>query len=363
MRHPTAGTLRRLVDEPAGVADADRDHVAGCLECLSGLAAAQQDAAAAGTALDVELATDVDAGWRRLSQAVAVEGRRRTVTAPVRTSRWRAALRSPVVAGVAALALVTGAGAAAAADWLQIFRTEEIALVPVTQADLVELPDLSAYGDVELIDEANVREVADAAAAEEATGLSVPQVGELPRGVQGDPAYQVGDAVSAVFTFSAEKAARAADAAGEALPAPPAGLDGSQFRLVAGPGVAAVWSSGSGAPALLVARGVAPTAYSSGISFDTARDYLLSLPGMPDDVASQLRSFSGDGTTLPLPVPADEVTSSSAEVDGRPATVLTSRDGTMSGVVWVDDEGVATAVAGSLSTDEVLSVARGLRDQ
>jgi hypothetical protein len=32
----------------------------------------------------------------------------------------------------------------------------------------------------------------------------------------------------------------------------------------------------------------------------------------------------------------------------------------MAGVVWVDD-GIVTAVAGSLSDDEVLSVARGLR--
>jgi hypothetical protein len=40
--------------------------------------------------------------------------------------------------------------------------------------------------------------------------------------------------------------------------------------------------------------------------------------------------------------------------------VLTLRDGTMTGVVWVDD-GIVTAVAGSLNADEVLSVARGLR--
>jgi anti-sigma factor RsiW len=90
------------------------------------------------------------------------------------------------------------------------------------------------------------------------------------------------------------------------------------------------------------------------------RDYLLSLPGLPEDIASQLRSFSGDGTTLPLPVPAEHVTTSTADVGGVPATVITSRDGTMAGVVWVDD-GVVTAVVGSLSADEVLSVARGLR--
>src|SRR5918999_4586923 len=131
MRHPTEGTVRRLLDEPAGVADADREHVAGCPVCLSGLAAARDDAAVVGAALDVEVATDVDAAWRRLSSTLAVEGRPRAAAAtPGR--RWRAALRSPRVAAIAAVALLAGAGAAAAADWLQIFHTEEIAPIKVT---------------------------------------------------------------------------------------------------------------------------------------------------------------------------------------------------------------------------------------
>jgi hypothetical protein len=53
MRHISDGTLRRLLDEPAGVADADREHTEDCPVCLSRLAAAQEDAAAAGAALDV----------------------------------------------------------------------------------------------------------------------------------------------------------------------------------------------------------------------------------------------------------------------------------------------------------------------
>src|SRR4051812_17078624 len=129
MRHPTDGTLRRLLDEPAGVADADRDHVAGCPVCLSGLAAAREDAALTGAALDADLAVDpssvdVDAGWRRLSHAAAADARRRSPVASG-APRWRAALRSPVIAVVAVLALLTGASAAAAADWLQIFRTQQ----------------------------------------------------------------------------------------------------------------------------------------------------------------------------------------------------------------------------------------------
>jgi hypothetical protein len=359
MRHPTDGTLRRLVDDPAGVADADREHVASCPACLSGLAAAQEDAAVAGAALGVECTVDVDAGWRRLSGAVAVQGRRRPAAA-VPASRWRATLRSPVVAAVGVVALLTGAAAAAAAEWLPIFRTERITPVTASEADLVKLPDLSDFGEVKVTEQVNVRAVADAAAAAAATGLSVPRVSELPRGVTGDPTYHVGGRASAVFTFSAEKAARFAASAGETLPTPPPGLDGTQFRLVAGPGLAEVWSEGRPLPAMIVARAVAPIAYSTGIPFETARDYLLSLPMLPQAVRAQLRGFSGDGTTLPLFVSVEQMTSSAADVGGVPATVLATRDGTMAAVVWVDN-GIVTAVAGSLRADEVLSVARGLR--
>jgi hypothetical protein len=209
-------------------------------------------------------------------------------------------------------------------------------------------------------EEIRVRPVADAAAAQAATGLAAAQVGELPRGVRGEPAYQVVDRASARFTFSAQKAAQFAAAGGWRLPPPPAGLDGSEFRLSAGPGLAAVWSQDRPLPALVVARVVAPTVYSSGVPFATARDYLLSLPGLPQNVAAQLRSFSDDGTTLPLFMTTEEMVSSTADVGGVPATVFASRDATMAGVVWVAD-GVVNAVAGSLSSDEVLAVARGLR--
>ncbi|GAA1534241.1 anti-sigma factor [Dactylosporangium maewongense] len=356
MRHPNDGTLRRLLDEPEGVADTDREHVAGCPVCLSGLAAAGEDAAFAGAALHIGTDPDVDAGWRRLTAA----GEPRRVPATARGPRWRAVLRSPVVAAVAAVALLTGASAAAAADWLQIFRTDRIAPITVTQADLVTMPDLAAYGDVRVTNGPNVRKVGDAAAAASITGLSVPRTGRLPRGVTGDPTFQVGDQANAVFTFSAEKAAQTAAAAGATLPPPPPGLDGSKFRLSAGPGLALVWQGGGrSAPAMIVARVVAPVAYSSGVPFDTARDYLLSLPGLPESVAAQLRAFSGSGTTWPMIVRSGQQ-ATATDVGGKPATVLTTRDGVMSGVVWVDD-GVVTAVAGSLSADEVLSVARGLR--
>ncbi|GIE95305.1 hypothetical protein [Paractinoplanes rishiriensis] len=358
-RHPSDGTLRRLLDEPAGVADADRRHVADCPVCLAGVAAAGEDAALITSALAVDASADVDEGWRRLSGALAAEPAR-PVTTAARGNRWRAALRSPVIAVVGVVALLTGASAAAAADWFQIFKAEKIAPVTVTQADLLKLPELSAYGEMKINQKADIRAVPDAAAAREATGLAVARVGKLPRGVAGEPQYLVGNRVSASFTFSTAKAAATARAAGQALPPPPPGLDGSEFRLTAGPGVAAVWQSSAGLPSLVVLRANAPTGFSEGVPFATARDYLLSMPGLPASVASQLRNFTADGSTLPLLVKQERERSFSTDVNGAQATVLTSRDQVLSGVAWVE-KGVLTAVGGSLSSDEVVEVARGLR--
>ena len=360
MRHPSEGELRRLLDEPAGVADSDREHVAGCPQCLTGLAAMREDAALVDAALATEGGADVDvaAAWRRLSAAAPAAGPERA--APPRAGRSRGLLRRPVVAALAVAVVLTGAGTAAANGWLEIFRTEQIAPISLSTADLIALPDLDAYGDVAAGGDVDMHQVPDAAAAAAETGLDVPEVATLPRGVRGEPVYQVGGKVSADFTFSADRAAQAAAEAGQKLPPPPPGLDGGQVRLVAGPGVAQVWSSSTGMPALVVGRAGAPSAFSSGVPFETARDYLLSLPGLPEDVAAELRTFTADGSTLPLPVPADQVTTSSAQVNGLPATVLATRDRTIAAVVWVHD-GVVTAVAGALDADEVLSIARDLR--
>lgn len=347
MRHPTEGVLRRLLDEPAGVADADRRHVADCAHCLAELAVVRDDAMLVGAAIaDSTGDLDTDAAWRRLPSASAPA----RVAVPHR-SRLRDIVKRPAVAGLAVALVLTGAGTAAANDWLKIFSTERITPVSISAADLVALPDLSAYGDLVISSRPDVHPVADAAAAEVETGIDVPEVAELPRGVSGDPEYQVGGEVVATFTFDATRAGG---------PPPPPGVDGATVRLVAGPGVAQVWQSDAGIPALVVGRATAPAAFSDGVPFEVLRDHLLSLPGLPDDVAAQLRTFTADGATLPLPVPSNEVRTSTAQVGDATATVLTSRDRALAAVVWVDD-GEVTAVAGSLDVDELLAVARGLR--
>ncbi|NHC44248.1 hypothetical protein [Motilibacter aurantiacus] len=357
MRHPTESALRRLLDEPAGVADADRRHVLDCTRCLGQVAEQRRDAERVGAALETPAPVDVKAGWQRLAAAAAAPAS--PAPARSRPTRPRALLRRPAAAALGVAVVLAGAGTAAANDWLTVFRTEKVAPVGFASADLVALPDLEAYGDITDVSEPRLSSVDDASAAAAASGLDVPRVGDLPRGVTGEPDYQVGSRASATFTFSAEQAAQAAAATGEQLPPVPPGLDGASVRMTAGPGVAEVWESSSGLPALVVARAVAPSADSSGVAFAPVRDYLLSLPGLPVEVAAQLRTFTADGSTLPLPVPTDQVSMRSAQVDGAEATVLTTRDTAFSAVVWVSD-GLVTVVAGSPDEDELLTVAREL---
>lgn len=267
---------------------------------------------------------------------------------------------TPALAAIGVVVALAGASTAAANGWLPIFRTESTAPIGIGPADLIGLPDLADYGEFTVTRDLDVGAVADAGAAARETGLVVPVVSTLPRGVGGEPAYRVVGPVAATFTFSTERAAETAEGRGAALPVPPGGLDGSSLHLSAGPGVAAVWSHPGGRPALLVARVVAPVVSSSGVPFDTARDYLLSLPGVPDRLADQLRALTADGSTVPLPVPEQLVDTHATEIDGSPATVLATRDRTLAAAVWVQD-GVVTVVAGALDADEVLSVARSLQ--
>ncbi|MBJ7454176.1 MAG: hypothetical protein JHC71_19130, partial [Blastococcus sp.] len=214
MRHPTDGVLRRLLDEPAGVAEADRRHVADCAQCLAALAATREDAALVGAALNAEADVDVPAAWARLSTAASSSAAPVRTPAPAsaparaaRRGRFGELVRRPATAALAVGVVLAGAGTAAANDWLPIFRTEEVAAIGLDSADLVALPDLEAYGTVVMTGDDDLRSVPDAATAEAESGLDVPEVDALPSGITGQPEYQVGGEVTATFTFDADRAA------------------------------------------------------------------------------------------------------------------------------------------------------------
>lgn len=73
MRHPAEGVLRRLLDEPSGVALSDREHVHGCPRCLADLDVVRRDAqlVRASMAHDVSEHVDLGAAWQRLARATS----------------------------------------------------------------------------------------------------------------------------------------------------------------------------------------------------------------------------------------------------------------------------------------------------
>jgi hypothetical protein len=375
MSHPPEGLLRRAVDEPAALADADRLHVAACERCAAELAAATADRDAAATALGTLLGRSAgepddvraDAAWPRLMSrlhgADAESAGTATVVAlppePRRTSRFR----RPVVAVAAAAVLAVGSTAAAAAnDWLPIFQPREVAAVTldVDLLDVSGVPDLSAYGDVALPPGGIKPDVVPGAAeAEDRTGIEVPRVSDLPQGVTGEARYAVLDQTTVGFTFSAAKARAAAERAGRQLPPMPDGVDGTTLSFRVGPVVVGTWGGGTDMPKLGVVRMAAPAASTDGVSLPTLRDYLLAQPGIPADLAAQLRELPDDGSVLPVPVPTDYATTEKTTVDGVEATSVTLKDGSGGGLIWIEG-GRLNAVIGLLSADELRDVARGL---
>jgi hypothetical protein len=390
MGHMTDGVLRRYLDEPAAVSDADRDHLATCSRCDGDLRQAAQDRDIVLTLLDsgasaaenqqsagilsaVSAGTvNLDGAWssitsRLASADVVTTGRGGATPVSIDRRRGWSRLRHPVaVALTAGVVVIGGTAAAAAADWFPIFHTEHVAPLSVSMQDVSSLSSLSGltrltdYGDLTLPSDSGPAQVPDATTAQRRTGVAPPQVASLPVGVEGKPSYYVIGHKSATFTFSAAKSARAAAVGGAQLPPVPAGLDGATLRIDAGPGTALAWMQRTGTPSLIVARIQAPTAEAQGASLAEVRDYLLSIPGIPANLAAQLRTLASDGTTLPIPIPEDQVKASHATVNGVPATLLELRSGFGAGVVWVSD-GRVSAVLGPLTSDDVLAVARDVR--
>lgn len=383
MSHPVEGLLRRAVDEPAALSDAEREHIRGCEQCRGELAAARADRdvvaallggdgtpnperlpdavqASNGTVLDVRSpdvpSLDLERAWRQVVDHVHDVDAGVAAPPPRRERRW-SRLRRPVVAVTAAAVLAVGSTAAAAAgDWLQIFEPERVAAIDLQANDLSALPDLSEYGSLKLPED-EPQEVPDEATAEARTGIDVPAIGDLPTGIGGDPQYAVVPENTAEFTFSAAKARAAAERRGQALPPMPAGVDGSTLRVDAGPGVAMLWTAGSGVPELGIVRMTAPTASTQGVSLPTLRDYLLAQPGIPASVAGQLREMFDDGTVLPVPVPSEYASTSTTTVDGVTATVVKLRDQSGAGLVWISG-GLLNVVFGLLTVEDLEGVAR-----
>jgi hypothetical protein len=365
MRHVPDGTLRRLIDEPFAVADRDGRHVEECARCKGRLQRYRENAAMADRLFDVPELVGAQLGLARDRAPIVTAPRDRSTLKfrPQRSWRFKGASLS-TGATVAAVGVLV-VGVAAAATLTTIFAPTQVAPVPVSQADVQELSQLMglnasaslggfsapsgseklSFGEMSWASTGAGGPVASLAAAQSATGLSVTLPTTLPNGVGAPDRYAVLPKVTATIDFGA--------AAGSSL-------SGSTLVLTLGPALAVSYSGATtldGIGPLGILTVAQPIATSSGATTAEIENFLLSQPGVPADLAQEIRLLGNLQSTLPIPTPAG-VTSESTTIDGSPAVVLVDNANAASGAIWEGHDGVIHAVTGLLAKEDLLSVAR-----
>jgi hypothetical protein len=87
--------------------------------------------------------------------------------------------------------------------------------------------------------------------------------------------------------------------------------------------------------------------------------FLLHQPGVPAQLAEEVRLLGNPGTTLPVPVPPG-ATVRSVRVAGSPAVLIADPSNAAAAVVWENGRGMLRVVAGILDAQDVLNVAAQL---
>jgi hypothetical protein len=95
------------------------------------------------------------------------------------------------------------------------------------------------------------------------------------------------------------------------------------------------------------------------VGLDEMRDFLLSLPGLPQPVVNQLRQIKSWNQTLPIPVPVDQINWKSTDFNGHQGLLLNDNSGVGSAAIWYENRHMY-GVAGSLRADKLKAIAESL---
>ena len=369
MRHLNDGTLRRILDEPLAMTAADQAHFDGCPECKSRVNAIANDARATATLLTVT-GFDPDPGAAFASVQARIK-RDEAARPPRWYERWidrstprLRPLATPAIAVLLAAVLISGVAATGVVGHLlRVFQPSQIVAVQVSPSGISGNNVLLDYGQVKWLPAAPTAEpVADAATAHALSGLPVLVPGSLPNGVSGPVTYGVVSHATGSLTFDAARLNASAAKAGVRVSRMPAAIDGSTLVVSGGPALIEAWGlTGTGSeaqvPTLVIAQTRVPTVDSTGATTAQLEDYLLSQPGVPPDLAAQIKAIKDPSTTLPIPIPKGFATTENVQVNGVQGLVIKAALG--AGVVWVKN-GVIYAVGGQLTSDQVVAIATSL---
>jgi anti-sigma factor RsiW len=355
-----------MVDDP-DVTREDTAHLEACPECQSRLKTVSHEAGSIATLLAVpDARVDVASAFRRVMSTPAAQPR-----FGFRLPVFRPGSRPMVLALAAAVAGVALLASAVAVNQRGSWTPNTVTPVPVTVADMQSLSQLADYGTVTWTKQPAPQIVTSASeAATVAGGLQPPTVSNLPPGVSTNVTYAAMPQATAVFTFSADKAAAAAAKQGKTLPHLPAGMDGATLTVTIGPAVGEVFGnlkqpSGSetsqmSLPQLVVGESSAPVATSTQVTVKQLEDTLLAQPGISDQLKAAIKAIGDPSTTLPIPVPVQYATSTTVTIQGVKGVALGDNTGVGSAVIWVK-HGVVYAVAGSIKQSDAINIANNLK--
>jgi hypothetical protein len=365
VRHVPDGRLRRLIDEPFAVSDRDIQHAQSCARCCERAEKIANAARATHRFFDAPpLAEEPKVEARSRAALFARPSTRRALRVG-RPRRWRL-MGIPLSTGASAAVVgVVVAGVAAAATLTTVFAPTQVAPLPVSKADLQQLTafiglndraslggfptpsgsETLSFGTLSWTSSGGESQVASLADAEAATGLSLVLPTTLPNGVGSVARYVAVPKVTATVTFNSTAGPE---------------LSGSSLVATLGPAIGVSYS-GTGTATnidpLAIFTAAQPIATSTGATTSQIEQFLLSRPGVPADLAGELRLFGNPQTTLPIPTPPG-ATSETTQIDGSSAVVLTDNSNAASAAIWEDHNDVVRAVVGLLDKEDLLSVAQ-----
>lgn len=381
MTHLDEGTLRRMCDEPLAISAAQQRHYDGCDACRERGARIVAETRAVDRLLAVPaLSLDAGVAYARLMTRVSAE----EAAAPVRWYQRRAPAigwfglgRAAAVVLVVAVLAVGFTASGYAQRLLTVFHPTRIVSVQVSPADLRGSGPTLEYGTLNWNPAPpSVQPAGSLAVAAGSTGLPALTPGTLPAVVGTAVTYGTIAQATASYRFDGSTLAASAARQGVRTAPMPDAINGSTLYVTTGPSLLQVYGPlpvGAGAPAtqasaeagglsgglprLVIAETRTPTVTSTGASATQLQDYLLSQPGVPLDLAAQLRAIKDPTSALPIPIPSGLATSRPVQVHGVQGLLVDA--GLAVGVIWQKD-GIIYAVLGQLTPDQILQIAGSL---
>jgi hypothetical protein len=273
---------------------------------------------------------------------------------------WRQLRRNWVAAMAAAvlLALLILPNASALADqFLSLFRVQQFQPVSIDPRDFAShpLPGVQDFGTWQLsANSLNTQDNLTQAQAQRLVTFHIVQPGNLPGGLNQNPAFAVLTGGQLTFTFSATKTHAYLVRNGHSNMTIPANLDGAKYTVSVSSGVE--MNYGSRDKVFLVIEIPGPTIQAaSSASLNELRDFMLSLPNLPPQLVSQLRQIDLNSGTIPIPIPP-QISAQRVTIHGASGLLLADNTPIGGAVVW-QTRGMIYALGGNIGNAAQLMAA------